>query len=1603
MSSHAFVSAFLLLSASAFGQLPSFPGAEGFGAHAAGGRGGDVYIVTNLNASGAGSFADAVNTAPTAGRTIVFAVSGHIRLPSGSGGGLSISKSKITVAGQTAPGDGICFWNNTMNLTGDDLVLRHLRWRYGKQSAGGDAVDISGSQRIILDHCETMFSTDENLSSFGTPPEFFTFQWSINAWGLSGHSAGGLWDIEHATAHHTLWAFNHTRNPKCIAPSVFDWANNVVFGWDIGFNMAASGDSINRVNIRGSTFSHGARADSVIYGGGNNPDGSRIFQLHVADSALDGNNNGILDVSKSNYSMVSSGTTYDAVPTAWPQTVDGVSGGAVVGVPVSLVPRMTAYKKVLSQAGALRMEYDAARPIHDEISALCVAKTAAMQRGIIADPLSLGLSTGTAFAALNSTAAPRDTDKDGMPDIWENALGMNAAVQSHNTVFPSSGGVISGSTFFPANSPAGYTHLDEYLHFKAQPHALMPRNTAASPSFIDLDMRRYTGGFTSSPVFTIANASGGATSQSGAGGAIVRFTPTVDTSGRAWFDFTVTDSAGSAWTQRFFLLVSATAIPRDLVWVGNGTTNPWDTTSGVWSRSGATTTFNDGDFVRLDDAGSATPALALAGTIQPAEVLVDSTAKAYTLAGPGSIGGLGSLTKRGESTLTLRSNNSYTGGTTVEDGALVLGLVGTANNNTGSVGSGTLTLLGDATVTNAWVGTQLPLSAPIVVPADAEPTIFTGRNIRLSGALTGEGTLSLVNQTVPGNTLELTGPWAGFAGTLRISKTGTNSVIRTIFNGGSFNGFTAATLELGGGNSISPVTNSGGNTFNIGSLVGTASDSILNGGTAGAPTYVVGGLNTSSTFAGRLEGNARLTKTGTGTLTLTGMSTHSGVNAVNAGGLIVNGTLGTGDVTVASGATLGGGGSIGGNVTVSAGGTVDPQGTLTTGALTLGTSTLRFDLSSTPGGANDRIQAASLALSGTHTYEFTLKDGTLGAGTYTLLNATGTLTASSPTLAHNLVNTPRQTFALGRNASGTTPGSVWLTVTGSPVTLLWSGAQTSWDVATTSAWLNGAAADVYYDGDAVSFTDTATNGNVTIATALSPRSLVVNNATRAFTFGGAAIGGSGILQKSGTGTLTLNAANTFTGGTLLDAGNIQLGNAAANAGALGGGLVTMNGGVLKMFSAGTGTHAGTLPNSLHVAGSARLEVAPRCGFSGDVSGNGTLDYRTNYVRADITGDWSEFTGQLNVTTAGAGDFRIASSYAWAGLPQAAVNLANGTYFYMSGIVNNGAGTTIEIGALSGVSGSHLRGGITGDRTLTYRIGARNTDATFAGNVGEQGTTTITALTKTGTGAWTLSGVCSHRGATVVEAGILRLAATASITQTKDFTVRNGATLELLGGSIVAGGITLNEGSTLFYTGGTLTGETTLAGALQINVSGATSGQSLVLIQNPGTDPVAGFFDGKPEGVLLTSNGRTFRLSYAGGDGNDVTLTALSALESWRFAHFGVTEDAGSAAALFDANSDGEANLIEFATAQNPHATTRLSASLIRNGTVLEYTYTRSSAALVDGVTFGVRWTDALSPASWSNAGVTEQVLSDNGSIQTVRATFPAGTGQRFVHLRITAP
>jgi hypothetical protein len=233
------------------------------------------------------------------------------------------------------------------------------------------------------------------------------------------------------------------------------------------------------------------------------------------------------------------------------------------GAPVTQDHPLLAYKKIVSNAGPLRLDGDPARPLRDEVAVLLINNLVTQKRHHIksvAELADLGVSNG-GFGTLNSTAAPADADHDGMPDFWENALGAKAASDDHNALLASGGGMISGTTFFPPNTPAGYTLLEEYLHFLAIPHGTIAKSGSGAPSAITIDLCKFTSGFTKSPAFTLSNKVGGAFEQLAADGVtaspegpIVKFTAP-HAAGRAMFDFTVLDADGSQWKQTFAILV----------------------------------------------------------------------------------------------------------------------------------------------------------------------------------------------------------------------------------------------------------------------------------------------------------------------------------------------------------------------------------------------------------------------------------------------------------------------------------------------------------------------------------------------------------------------------------------------------------------------------------------------------------------------------------------------------------------------------------------------------------------------------------------------------------------------------------------------------------------------------------------------------------------------------------------------------------------------------------------------------------------------------------------------------------------------------------------
>tara|TARA_R110002051_G_scaffold317325_2_gene398378 strand:+ start:2105 stop:3019 length:915 start_codon:yes stop_codon:yes gene_type:complete len=240
---HLILSAVLLLIVFNSGaQQLAFPTAEGYGKFSQGGRGGVVFEVTNLNDSGEGSLRAAVEAAEP--RTVVFKVSGTISLESP----LRIKHPYITIAGQTAPGDGICLKKNPLIIEADHVIIRYLRVRLGNESGEDtDAVSSRYTQHIILDHISASWSVDETMSIYHC--DSITVQWSIisesmyNSNHVKGaHGFGGIWGSNYGTYHHNLIASHGSRNPRMASGSGYtDYRNNVIYNW--GYNSCYGGEN----------------------------------------------------------------------------------------------------------------------------------------------------------------------------------------------------------------------------------------------------------------------------------------------------------------------------------------------------------------------------------------------------------------------------------------------------------------------------------------------------------------------------------------------------------------------------------------------------------------------------------------------------------------------------------------------------------------------------------------------------------------------------------------------------------------------------------------------------------------------------------------------------------------------------------------------------------------------------------------------------------------------------------------------------------------------------------------------------------------------------------------------------------------------------------------------------------------------------------------------------------------------------------------------------------------------------------------------------------------------------------------------------------------
>src|SRR4051812_42956586 len=243
--------------------VPAFPGAEGGGARTPGGRGGEVYVVTNLDDRGPGSFRAAVEAEGP--RIVVFGVSGLITLETP----LDIEHPYLTIAGQTAPGDGVCVRGQSVHINTHDVIIRYMRFRRGNLEVRDDALGGYPVGNVIVDHVSASWGLDENLSLYrymkktaGAPDqklavENLTIQWSISSEALNRnhHAFGGTWGGLGSSFHHNLFACNTGRNPSIGTGGLFDFRNNVLFNWQ--HRTIDGGEGNSRVNLVANYFKPG--------------------------------------------------------------------------------------------------------------------------------------------------------------------------------------------------------------------------------------------------------------------------------------------------------------------------------------------------------------------------------------------------------------------------------------------------------------------------------------------------------------------------------------------------------------------------------------------------------------------------------------------------------------------------------------------------------------------------------------------------------------------------------------------------------------------------------------------------------------------------------------------------------------------------------------------------------------------------------------------------------------------------------------------------------------------------------------------------------------------------------------------------------------------------------------------------------------------------------------------------------------------------------------------------------------------------------------------------------------------------------------------------
>jgi autotransporter-associated beta strand protein len=1318
------ITAFLLCSSVALAQLRAFPEAEGFGAFATGGRGGSVYHVTNLNDSGAGSFRDAVSSG---NRTVVFDIGGWIELASP----VSV-QDNITIAGQTAPGDGIGLKNYGVSFSNaENVIARHLRVRQGPydDSVGRDAVGATGASNIIFDHMSVSWGRDENFSI--TSSSDITIQNSIVAEGLLNHSMGGLieWN-EGISIHHNLYISNNDRNPK--TKGILDFTNNVVFNWGEFAYVAGDSAGLSYGNVVNNYFIAGPSSSEL-----HDPisRGNRNYSMFLDGNYYDGNQNGVLDGQLFTQADVDDELTYVSERFDYPLVATDTA--------------TRAYEKVLNKVGASLSR--------DSVDSRLINGVVTQNGMLISDPAVVG-----GWGTLSGGPAPLDTDQDGMPDVWETDRGLNPNNPSDRNQL----------------NLFGYTRIEEYINELGGAHT--------KKIWSDNSGTWSTASNWMSPGLPTDDDNALIRGNSGAAGMA-----TIDSDGANAWDVRI----GGDGAASLSVVSGGTLKVKNILLVGDagagslnvdgGTITAQNVVIGSHGFSGNVNVTNGGvlasRFIAPDGMGGTVTlesgTLAAAGNLQ--------VTASVNLVGSGTIDTAGysatvsstisgdQLIKAGDGVLTLTSTSTYSGGTTLAGGTLAIA----HSANIGGSGSqiefagGTLRVTGtgisnldnhsvnwssfDGGIDVDAAGHTFTISQTLdgtgTLTKHGAGTLVLSAANNHGGAVAAGGVLSVLDDTRLGAP---SGPLGLAGGTLRFTTAGSSEVARAttltgastidvqqasgtitmsqaISGAGSITKSGAGTLILGAANSHTGTTTIAAGTLRITdplalqnstvNLVGGTLD--LNGlaasvgGLAGGGTVdlqgtvlTLGGSNEDSTFAGSITssgGVASVEKVGTGTINLTGNNTYTG------GTVLRNGALG---ITTAT--------NIGGS-----------------------TSAITFD------GGLLRINGTTLTSMGGHSVNWSSFDGGFDVAssnnTFTVsqaISGSGSLTKRGA--GRLVLSSTSNSYTGGTRLEG---GSLQISSLS--------------NVGDSTAAITFAGGILRTSGSAI--TSLSTN-DVNWSTFDGGFDISSSGSTLTLS---QTIGGTGLLTKLGSGTLRMNVANTYTGDTNLNAGTLTV----AHQDALAQTTLVPGGGTLGI----------TVTNFMNIGGLKGSGSLTLDGFVVNVGGN---DQDSTYSGALSS---TQAQGQFNKVGEGALTLTGSSSHARpivikegaiavSSVANAGSNSPLGIGASASSLVLDGGkltyagsstgatnrlftvtenGGTIEAAGAGRLqltaTGSIVQSG-TGDRTFTL-MGV-NADCEFRFALSDP-TSGKTSFRKDEGGRWIMSGAAgtlTYSGDTIIDAGILIL-------------------------------------------------------------------------------------------------------------------------------------------------------------------------------------------------------------------------------------------------------